>query len=102
MAALTPTRVVKTEFSGNEKIKVFTVTPSSASDTIDLSAQFDTIHGVKAHLSAGLDANLTVLITSFSGTTVTIVQKKADGATNADDWTSATIELWVLGTDEGK
>jgi hypothetical protein len=102
MAALTPTRVVRTEFGGNEKIKVFTVTPSSASDTVDLSTHFDTLHGVKAHLSGGLDANLTVLQTSFSGTTVTIVQLKADGATNASDWTGASIELWVIGTDEGK
>lgn len=101
MGALSPTRVVRTEFSGNEKLKVFTVTPAAASDTVDLSTHFDTIHGVKAHISAGLDAALTLLITSFSGTTVTIVQKKADGATAADDWTGASIELWVLGTDAG-
>lgn len=102
MAALTPTVVNKTEFSGNVKEKVFTVTPSSASDTVDLSSYFDTILSAQAYLTAGLDANLTILIPSYSGTTVTIVQKKADGATNADDWTSASITLIVKGTDEGK
>jgi ABC-type branched-subunit amino acid transport system substrate-binding protein len=102
MGALSPTKVKATEFSGNQKLKIFTVTPAATSDTVDLSGYFDTIYGVKAHISAGLDAALTLLITSFSGTTVTIVQKKADGTTAADDWTGASIELWVLGSDEGK
>lgn len=102
MGAISPTRQIRTEFSGNQKLKIFTVTPAAASDTVDLSSYFDTIYGAIAYLTAGLDANLTILIPSFSGTTVTIVQKKADGATNADDWTSASITLWVVGSDEGK
>lgn len=102
MGAIIPTRIVRTEFSGNQKLKIFTVTPAAASDTVDLSTYFDTIYGVIGYLTDGLDAALTLLIPSFSGTTVTIVQKKADGATAADDWASASITLWVVGSDEGK
>lgn len=100
MGALSPTKVIYTEFAGAVKLKIFTLTPAAASDTIDLSSYFDTIYGAKAHLTAGLDANLTLLKVSFSGTTVTIVQLKADGATAADDWASAAIELWVVGSDK--
>lgn len=100
MAALTPTKVLAYDAgAGNVKVKIFTVTPQADGDTIDLSSYFDTIYAVRAYLTAGLDANLTVLIPSFSGTTVTIAQKKADGATAADDWTSASITLHVTGTD---
>ncbi len=99
MGALSPTKVIYTEFAGDVKLKIFTVTPAAASDTIALSSYFDTIYGAQAHLTAGLDANLTILQTSFSGTTVTIKQLKADGATNADSWDSAAIELWVIGKD---
>lgn len=97
MGALTATKVVATEFGGDCQLKVFTVTPAAASDTIDLSSYFSTIYGAQAHISAGLDANLTILQTSFSTTTVTIKQLKADGATSADDWTSAAVEVWVVG-----
>lgn len=97
MGALSPTKVVETEFGGDCQLKIFTVTPAAASDTIDLSSYFSTIYGAKAHLTAGLDAALTILQTSFSSTTVTIAQKKADGATSADNWDSASIELWVVG-----
>jgi len=97
MAALTPTQVVNTEFSGDYKLKIFTVTPEADGDTIDMSTYFSTIVGVVAYLTAGLDANLTLLIPSFSGTDITIAQKKADGATAASDWTSASITLWVAG-----
>lgn len=100
MAALTPTLVVSYDAgAGNEKKKIFTVTPSTASDTVDLSTYFDTIHSAHGYLTAGLDANLTILMISFSSTTVTIAQVKADGATAASDWTSATITLHVEGTD---
>ena len=97
MGAIAATKVIATEFSGDCKLKIFTVTPTEASDTIALSSYFSTIYGVKAHLTAGLDADLTHLQVSFSGTTVTIAQLKADGATGADNWTSASIELWVVG-----
>jgi len=101
MGALSPTVVKKTEFAGDIKLKIFTVTPAAASDTIDLSGYFDTIYGAFAHLEAGLDANLTILQTSFSSTTVTIKQLKADGTTNASDWTTASIRVYVFGSDVG-
>jgi hypothetical protein len=101
MAALTPTLSKRTEFAGDQKILIFTVTPEADGDTIDLSSYFSTIYGVIGYLTAGLDANLTLLIPSFSGTTVTIAQKKADGATAASDWTGASITLWVLGEASG-
>lgn len=102
MAALTPTLVKSIPFSGGKQVlKIFTVTPEAASDTVDLSSYFDEILSAKAWLTAGLDAALTLLLPSYSTTTVTIVQKKADGATNADDWTSASITLEVIGTHEG-
>jgi hypothetical protein len=102
MAALTPTLVVKYDAgAGQVKKWIFTVTPQAASDTIDLSAYCSTIYSAAAYLTAGLDAALTILIPSFSSTTVTIAQVKADGATAADDWTSASITLHVEGLDSG-
>lgn len=102
MAALTPTLVVSLDASaGTKKIKQFTVTPQADGDTVDLSGYFSTINSARGQLIAGLDANLTHLIVSFSGTDVTIAQKKADGATAADDWTGASILLTVVGEDEG-
>ncbi len=102
MAALTPVLVVSLDASaGQVKKKIFTVTPSSSSDTVDLSAYFSSIYSATAYLTAGLDANLTILIPSFATTTVTIAQVKADGATAADDWTGASITLQVEGLDSG-
>jgi chloramphenicol 3-O-phosphotransferase len=100
MAALTATLVAAYDSSaGKNKTKIFTVTPSSASDTVALATWFDTVYAATCYLTAGLDANLTILMPSVSTTTVTIVQKKADGATNADDWTSASITIVAYGTD---
>lgn len=102
MAALTPTLVISYDAgAGHVKKKIFTVTPESASDTVALSSHFDTIYSAQAYLTAGLDAALTILLPSFSGTTVTIAQLKADGATAADDWTGASITLHVEGTAIG-
>jgi len=97
MGAISPTLLKRTEFAGDIKLMTFTATPAANSDTIDLSDYFSTIYGAFAHLTAGLDANLTLLQTSFSSTTVTVKQLKADGATNADDWGSAALEIWVIG-----
>jgi len=100
MGAVAATLVKTTEFSGEYKIGIFTITPAAASDTVDLSSYFSEIVGANAHITAGLDANLTILQTSYSSTTITIKQLKADGATAADDWTGASIELWVIGKME--
>lgn len=100
MAALTPTLVISYDAgAGQVKKKIFTVTPEAASDTVDLSGYFSTIYAASAYLTAGLDAALTILVPSVSTTTVTIAQLKADGATAADDWGSASITLHVEGLD---
>lgn len=100
-AALSPTVVKKTEFAGDVKLKVFTVTPGAASDTVDLSSYFDTIIGVIPVLQGGADAALLAGVqASFSGTTVTLVTQ-AENGTAATDWTGATIRLMVFGTDKG-
>jgi hypothetical protein len=102
MAALVPTLVVSRDAgAGQVKEKIFTVTPSSASDTVDLSGYFNALYAVNAYLTAGLDANLTYLIPSISTTTLTIAQVKANGSTAASDWASASITLIVEGTDAG-
>lgn len=98
MGAITATKVIATEFAGEVKTKIFTVTPAAASDTVDLSSYFTTIYGAFGHLEAGMDANLTSLQISFSTTTVTIVSKGQDGAA-ATDWTSASVRLLVLGVE---
>ena len=101
MGALSPTVVKNTEFAGDVKLRILTVTPAAASDTIDLSAYFSTIYGVIGQIEAGLDANFTIIQTAFDGTDVTITQLKADGTTDADDWTSASIRLYVFGEATG-
>jgi hypothetical protein len=100
MGALSPTIVKRTEFSGDYKILILTATPAAASDTITLTAA---THGLSeivyahAHLTAGLDANLTILQTSYSGLVITVKQLKADGSTSADNWDSAALEILVIG-----
>ena len=99
MGAITGTKALVTELTGDYKILIVTATPAAASDAITLT---DADHGVSdiifahAHLTAGLDANLTLLQTSWSGTVITVKQLKADGATDADDWTSAALEVLVI------
>lgn len=100
MGTITGTLAKRTEMSGDWKILVLTATPAAASDDIVLTAA---AHGISeiiyanAHLTAGLDANLTLLQTSWSGLTITIKQLKADGATSASDWTGAALEILVIG-----
>lgn len=97
MGALTPTRAVKTEFSGAVNVQVFTVTLGSASDTVDLSGYFSTIYAVIPVLQGGADANLLAGIQcSFSGTTVTLVTIEQDG-TASTNWDSGTVRLTVVG-----
>jgi hypothetical protein len=100
MGAIVPTIVKRTEFSGDYKMLILTATPAATSDSITLTAA---THGISeivyadAHLTAGMDAELTVYYTSYSGLVITIVQLKADGATAADNWTSASFEILVIG-----
>jgi hypothetical protein len=97
MGAVVPTIVKATEFGGDYQLKIFTITPDAASNTIDLSSYFSEIVGARAHLTGGLDANLTHIQVAFATTTVTITQVKANGTTAASDWGTAAIEIWVVG-----
>lgn len=99
MGAITGTKIKASELAGDTKIYIATCTPASASDTITFVAathKFRTIFGVWAQIESGLDANFTLLQVSFSGLVVTIVSKKADGTTSADDWTGVVIRLLIV------
>ena len=99
MGAITPTKTLATEYSGDVKTKIFTSTIASASDTIDLSSHFTTLYFVVPVLEGGADAALLAgLQTSFSGTTVTIVSQEQDG-TASTEWTGANIRLAVFGIE---
>jgi hypothetical protein len=99
MGALTGVKVIDTEFSGDWKILVKTVTPAAASDSLTLVQATDKVTEIAAVipvLEAGLDAALTLLQVSFSGLVITIKQLKADGASAADNWTDAAIRLIII------
>lgn len=97
MAALTATDVKQTEFGGDIKVRVFTVAPSTSTDTVDLSSYFDTLYAVIPVTESGSDAALNAGVqASFSGTTVTLETFEQDG-TPATNWTSASIRLIVIG-----
>jgi len=99
MAEIADTIVKTTEFAGDFKVQVLTATLGSASDTIILTAaanKISTIVYADAHLTGGVDANLTHLQVSWSSLTITIASFLASGAV-ADNWTGATIEVLVIG-----
>lgn len=98
MAALTPTKVALTELSGDLKIYVATVTPSSASDTITFVAathKFRKIYAVMPFLTAGIDSLLQTCAATFSGLVVTLTTYNPEG-TAATDWTAASVTLVML------
>ena len=101
MAALTGTKVVDTEFSGDYKILVKTIAvPTTASDTLTLVQATDKVTEIVAVIpvfEAGLDAACTLLQVSFSGLVITVKSLKADGATAADDWTAVSVRLIIIG-----
>jgi hypothetical protein len=97
MGAVVPTLVKATEFSGDYKLKVFTMIPAATSDTLDLSTYFSEIVGCMGKITAGVAAACTMAQVSYSTTTVTVKTLKADGATAADAWTNVVVEVWVLG-----
>ena len=106
MAALTPTNVIgsrgqSTEFGGDYKLQILTVTPSSASDTITLVRATDkigTILGVFSELVSGIDSLLATCATSFSGLVITLTTYNPEG-TAATDWTGASVRLLIIGKD---
>ena len=104
MAALTPTNVIgargqSSEFSGDYKVQVLTVTPSSATDTVTLVQATDkitTILGVFAQIVSGTDSLLHTVEAAFSGLVITLRTFNPEG-TAATDWTGASIRLLVIG-----
>lgn len=98
MAAVTPTKVATLSSPGGEYvIKVFTMTPESASDTVDLTSHFDDILASFAIVNAGQDANLMTAHVSESAETLTVVSLGADGGASTN-WDSASITLVVVGS----
>lgn len=98
MAALTPTKVVGSEFGGDYKVVIYTFTPESATDTITFTAasnKFRTIVGAFAFLEDGIDAALTAISCSFSALVVTVKTWEQDG-TPATDWTGASARLLLI------
>lgn len=99
MAAITGTLAGRTEFGGDYKVFKITFTPTSASDTVTLTAA---THGISEilyvdpRLTAGYDAALAGIFATFSGLVITIVTTAAAG-TAATDWTGATGEMLVIG-----
>jgi hypothetical protein len=99
MAAITGTLAGTTEFAGDYKVLKLTIVPTSASDTVTLTAA---THGISEilyvipKLTAGYDAALAGVFATFSGLVITVVTTAAAG-TSATDWTGATGELLVIG-----
>ena len=98
MAALTGTKIALTEFSGDMKLYVITVVPTSATDTITFVAathKFRTIYGAFANLESGQDSLLLTAACSFSGLVVTLKTYNPEG-TAATDWTGAVVRLLLV------
>lgn len=98
MGALTPTKVLKSELAGDQKLYIATFTPASASDTITFVAathKFRKIYGAFPFLEAGQDAALMGIYATFSGLVVTVITVGADGLA-ATDWTSAAARLLLV------
>ena len=99
MAAITGTLSKRTEFAGDFKVLVITCTPTSASDTVTLTAA---THGITEivevfpHIKTGQDAALAGIFATFSGLVITLTTTAAAG-TAATDWTGATATLLVIG-----
>lgn len=99
MAAITGTAAGITEFSGDYKVLKLTIVPTSASDTVTLTAATNGISEILyviPKLTAGYDAALAGVFATFSGLVITVVTTAAAG-TSATDWTGATGELLVIG-----
>lgn len=106
MAALTPTYLLPqgatgrgnaTEFGGQVRLFLFTVTPTTATDTLTLvraSDKIGTILSIVAQITAGLASTFAFAIPSFSGLVITLNTYNTSGAA-ATTWN--TVDLWVLG-----
>lgn len=99
MAAITPTSVLTTEFAGKKKVFLYSMIPTSASDTVTLTEAthgIRTINAVYAQVTTGQDAALLCAHPTFSGLVITITTTGADGLA-ATDWAGAVVQLLVFG-----
>lgn len=98
-AALTATKVIDTEFGGDWKILIKTVTLESASDTLTLVRATDKVTEIGAVipvLQGGQDAALLGGITaSFSGLVITLASQ-AEGGTASTNWDNAVVRLIII------
>ena len=98
MAILTPTLTKATEFAGKCKLLVLDVVPTTASDTVTLTAATHgvrVIDGVFGNITEGQDAALVGVFPTFSGLVITVTTTAAAG-TAATDWTGAKVRLLVI------
>lgn len=103
MGALTPTNVIgargkSTEFGGDYKLQVLTVTLGSATDTVTLVRATDkmtTILGVFAQIVSGTTANFQTVEASFSGLVITLTSWASSGIASSSAW--GPVRLLVIG-----
>jgi hypothetical protein len=102
-ATITGTLAKRTELGGDCKLYIITATIGAASDTITLTQAthgITTIYGITGlTVKTGLDDHYTFNQISFSGLVITIAGLKANGAA-ADDFTSITVSVGVIGKSE--
>lgn len=95
-AALTQTKVIDTEFSGDYKLLIKTVTLGTASDVLTLVRATDKvteIAGVFSVIKTGAGANFQSLQISYSGLVITIVSLNGAG-NNATSW--GDVDLFIV------
>jgi hypothetical protein len=100
MAAITNPGTRSTEFAGDYKLcSFYNLSITSASETLTLTWADNGISSIQSAvvcLNAGQDAALMEVACSFSGLVVTITSV-GQGGLDATDWTSATVNLIVIG-----
>jgi hypothetical protein len=89
------------EFGGNTRLVVVTAPVGSASDDIVLTKATHGISAITGIVSAvitgGHDAAFTFISASYSGLTITVVTKEADGSPSSA-WGDTTVSVTVVGT----
>lgn len=99
MGAITGTKAIASEFSGDYKLLILDIVPASASDTVTLTLAthgISEIVAVMPQLTAGQDAALQTILATYSGLVITVITETSAGGA-ATDWANATARLWVIG-----
>ena len=97
MGAITGTLAYSTPLAA-KRIVVITATIAATSDTVTLTTATHgvrTLYAVWGQITGGMDADFQTIQVSFSGLTITIVSKQADGAA-ADEFTGTTVTLFCI------